>query len=188
MKAPPIAGPTMAPMRPTPRPEYVTTCRDRLPRIIGPIPVVLCYWAHGGPMKRQQRLGVIVMAFVVIGLLSSGVVRSQGGAPTRFLTPPAQVVAVRAGRLFDSRSGTLLANQIVLIRGDRIVDVGPGVAIPAEARVIDLSGVTVLPGMIDAHVHLFPADTGLSESTRTIVAVANAQTDLNAGFTTVLDM
>ena len=139
-------------------------------------------------MKRQQRIGGTVLgALVVLVVLSGVLVRSQGGAPTRFLTPPAQVVAVRAGRLFDSRSGAMLANQVVLIRGDRIADVGPAVAIPPEAQIIDLSTATVLPGMIDAHVHLFPADN-LSESTRTIVGVANAQTDLNAGFTTVLDM
>src|SRR5258708_4268234 len=120
-------------------------------------------------------------------VLSGALVQSQGGAPQRFVTPPAQVIAVRAGRLLDSRAGTLLANQVILIRGDRITDLGPAVAIPPDAQVIDLSGATVLPGMIDAHVHLFPADD-LSESTRTIVGVANAQTDLNAGFTTVLDM
>jgi imidazolonepropionase-like amidohydrolase len=142
----------------------------------------------GGLMKRQQRIGgTAIGALGVLVVLSGVLVRSQGGAPTRFLTPPGQVVAVRAGRLFDSRSGAMLANQVVLIRGDRIVDVGPAVAIPPEAQVIDLSTATVLPGMIDAHVHLFPADN-LSESTRTIVGVANAQTDLNAGFTTVLDM
>jgi len=139
-------------------------------------------------MKRQQRIsGTVIGALVVLFVLSGVLVRSQGGAPTRFLTPPAQVVAVRAGRLFDSRSGAMLANQVVLIRGDRIADVGPAVAIPPEAQIIDLSTATVLPGMIDAHVHLFPADN-LSESTRTIIGVANAQTDLNAGFTTVLDM
>lgn len=139
-------------------------------------------------MNGQQRIGgTAIGALVVLVVLSGVLVRSQGGAPTRFLTPPAQVVAVRAGRLFDSRSGAMLANQVVLIRGDRIADVGPAVAIPPEAQVIDLSTATVLPGMIDAHVHLFPADN-LSESTRTIVGVANAQTDLNAGFTTVLDM
>src|SRR5258706_700798 len=138
-------------------------------------------------MKRQQRIGSIVIGALVLFVLSGVLVRSQGGAPTRFITPPAQVVAVRAGRLFDSRSGAMLTNQIVLIKGDRITDVGPAVAIPPEARVIDLSTATVLPGMIDAHVHLFPADN-LSESTRTIVGVANAQTDLNAGFTTILDM
>jgi imidazolonepropionase-like amidohydrolase len=131
-------------------------------------------------MKHLQRIGLIV-------LLSGVLVYSQGGAPARFITPPTQVVAVRAGRLFDSRAGTLMTNQVIVIRGDRIADVGPAVAIPSDARVIDLSTATVLPGMIDAHVHLFPADD-LSESTRTIVGVANAQTDLNAGFTTVLDM
>ena len=131
-------------------------------------------------MKHLQRIGLMI-------LLSTVLVHSQGGAPTRFLTPPTQVIAIRAGRMFDSRAGTLLNNQVIVVRGDRIADVGSGVAIPPDARVIDLSSATVLPGMIDAHVHLFPADD-LSESTRTIVGVANAQTDLNAGFTTVLDM
>ena len=131
-------------------------------------------------MKHLLPIGVVVA-------LSGVLLYAQGGAPTRFVTPPEQVVAIRAGRLFDSRSGTLLANEIILIKGDRIADVGPAVAIPSGTPVIDLSTATVMPGMIDAHVHLFPADD-LSESTRTIVGVANAQTDLNAGFTTVLDM
>ena len=130
-------------------------------------------------MKHIHRLALL--------LLFGAVVHSQGGAPARFTTPPAQVVAIRAGRLFDSRAGTLLNNQVIVIRGDRIADVGASVSIPADARVIDLSSATVLPGMIDAHVHLFPAED-LPEATRTIVGVANAQTDLNAGFTTVLDM
>src|SRR5437867_8409830 len=66
-----------------------------------------------------------------------------------------QVVAVRAGRLFDPQSGVNLANQVVLIRGDRITDVGAAnrVQIPAGAKVIDLSKATVLPGLIDGHVH-----------------------------------
>jgi imidazolonepropionase-like amidohydrolase len=126
---------------------------------------------------------------VTIAWLST-VVRGQGGiasAPARFLAPPTQSIAIRAGRLFDSRTGTMVTNAVVLVRGDRIVDVGPSVAIPSDARVIDLGAATVLPGMIDAHVHVYPADE-LSEATRTIVAVANAQADLAAGFTTVLDM
>jgi imidazolonepropionase-like amidohydrolase len=129
----------------------------------------------------------MVLGFVVAAW---SVVHGQGGiasAPARFLAPSAQVVAIRAGRLFDSRTGAMLTNQVVLVRGDRIADVGPSVAIPAGARVIDLSQSTVLPGMIDAHVHVYPPDE-LSEATRTMVAVANAQADLEAGFTTVLDM
>jgi imidazolonepropionase-like amidohydrolase len=138
----------------------------------------------------MRRLSFVVSLAAVVALAVSTIVHGQGGiasAPAKFLAPATQTIAVRAGRLFDSRSGTTLTNQVVLIRGDRIADVGPSVAIPAGARVIDLSGATVLPGMIDAHVHVYPPDE-LSEATRTVVAVANAQADLEAGFTTVLDM
>src|SRR6266481_2347177 len=58
-----------------------------------------------------------------------------------------QTIAIRAGRLFDPKSGTNLSNQVVLIRGERIMDVGPAasVQVPAGAQVIDLSNATVLP-------------------------------------------
>ena len=65
------------------------------------------------------------------------------------------MTAVRAGRLFDGRSSALAANQIILIEGDRIMAVGPNVGIPAGASIIDLRRATVLPGMIDTHVHLY---------------------------------
>src|SRR5258708_35662124 len=70
--------------------------------------------------------------------------------------PPPEGVAIRAGRLFDPRTGTNLTNQVIVIQGDRITDAGPAdrVKIPAGARVIDLSSATVLPGLIDRHVHL----------------------------------
>ncbi|HKE83513.1 MAG TPA: amidohydrolase family protein [Vicinamibacterales bacterium] len=135
-----------------------------------------------------MRRALFAVTLAAVGL--SAVLRGQGGiasAPAKFLAPATQTIAIRAGRLFDSRTGTMAANQIVLIRGDRIADVGPSISIPSDARVIDLTSATVLPGMIDAHVHVYPADE-LSEATRTIVAVANAQADLDAGFTTVLDM
>jgi imidazolonepropionase-like amidohydrolase len=109
-------------------------------------------------------------------------------APGKFLAPASQVVAIRAGRLFDARTGSLLSNQTVLIRGDRIADVGPSVQIPTGARVIDLAGATVLPGMIDSHVHVYYRDEDRSMQNRTIQALANAQADLEAGFTTVADM
>jgi imidazolonepropionase-like amidohydrolase len=104
----------------------------------------------------------------------------------KFLTPQDQIVAIRAGRLFDARAGALLNNQIVLVKGERITDVGPNLAIPAGARVIDLSNATVMPGMIDAHVHVNTG--GATPTQRALIALANAQTDLEAGFTTLLDM
>src|ERR1700682_4755001 len=97
-----------------------------------------------------------------------------------------QVVAIRAGHLFDPKSGTLLANQIVLIRGDRIADVGPSVQIPPDAKVIDLSRATILPGLIDGHVHLTDAQEGLMH--QQLVAVNTATRSLNAGFTTLVAM
>ena len=102
------------------------------------------------------------------------------------LTPPDQVVAVLAGRLFEARSGTMLTDQVVLIRGGRIVAVGPDVDIPGGATVIDLSDATVLPGMIDTHVHVFPR--GGTQAQRAFTAVANGLKNLNAGFTTVMNV
>ena len=104
----------------------------------------------------------------------------------RFVMPPNQVIAIRAGRLFDSKSGALVSNQTILIRGDRIAEVGSSVQIPREALVLDLTNATVMPGMIDAHVHVNTG--GETPAQRAIVALANAQTDLQAGFTTVRDV
>ena len=99
---------------------------------------------------------------------------------------PDQVVAIRAGKLFDAKSGSMLSGQVVLVRGDRITDVGAAVQIPAGARVLDLSSATVLPGMIDTHVHVNTG--GTTPAQRALRGLANAQVDLEAGFTTVLDM
>jgi imidazolonepropionase-like amidohydrolase len=125
----------------------------------------------------------IIVTFVAVIAIHPQNLRSQ---ERKFLTPPGQVVAIRAGKLFDAKSGNLLNNQVVLIRGDRIADVGSEVQIPRDARVIDLSTATVLPGMIDAHVHVNTG--GETTAERTLIAVANAQIDLAAGFTTVADM
>jgi imidazolonepropionase-like amidohydrolase len=105
-------------------------------------------------------------------------------------------IAVRAGRLFDGTE-RLAANQVILIKGDRIVKVGPAeqVQVPADAEVVDLTRATVLPGLIDAHTHVFGNGPDFdnqilrdSYQYRTLTALANAQKDLLVGFTTLRDL
>jgi imidazolonepropionase-like amidohydrolase len=104
---------------------------------------------------------------------------------------PLRTVAIRAGRLFDSKAGRLLRDQVIVTEGERIVAVGPAadVRIPADATLVDLSGATVLPGLIDMHSHIFNVPRpGGSRETATLIAVQHLQADLRAGFTAARDM
>jgi imidazolonepropionase-like amidohydrolase len=102
---------------------------------------------------------------------------------------PSQGIAVRAGRMFDARSGRNLANQVILIKGDRITDVGAAdrIQVPQGARVIDLSNATVLPGLIDRHVHLMQEQYP-NDGRAFAIGLNYAIRNLYAGFTTVQDM
>jgi imidazolonepropionase-like amidohydrolase len=103
--------------------------------------------------------------------------------------PPAAGVVVRAGRMFDPKSGTNLLNQVIVIKGDRIVDVGPDgkVQIPQGAMTIDLSRATVLPGLIDHHVHLMQGPDP-NDGRASYIGLHHALKDMHAGFTTLVDM
>jgi len=107
----------------------------------------------------------------------------------------AQTLAVRAGRLIDGTGATPQRNVVILIDGDHITAVGPNLRIPAGARVVDLSAMTVLPGFIDAHVHMTghvlgePGwDNEIVRETGADMALhgaLHARQTLEAGFTTV---
>ena len=99
---------------------------------------------------------------------------------------------VRAGRMVDVVDGRMRTDQVIVINGDRIERVGSSIDIPTGANVIDLSDATVLPGLIDMHVHLTgdPDAQGYknlaaSVPRNALFGVANGQRTMNAGFTTV---
>ncbi len=108
----------------------------------------------------------------------------------------AQVTVVRAGRLVDPDSGTVLPNQVIVIKDGKIQAVGGALAIPANAEVIDLSHRTVLPGLIDCHTHVADGQGDgepfnvlrKTASQIALESVPNARAMLLSGFTTVRDV
>src|SRR5688500_16563620 len=113
----------------------------------------------------------------------------------------AQVTAVKAGRLVDPEAGTIATNQVILVEKGKFTAVGASVAIPAGAEVIDLSVMTGLPGLVDAHNHLALTYKEVPErniyyltyvleptALRAIQAVSNGIQMLASGFTIVRDM
>ena len=140
--------------------------------------------------------------------LTAAVVAVGAGAALAQPSPPpaprkAAVVVVKAARMVDVPGGRYLADQAVLIEGDRIKEVGPAAAVqanaPADATVIDLGAATLLPGLIDCHAHLLSSMRGrrttgenilvtvaeMSDSQRALQGAANAREALEAGITTV---
>ena len=115
--------------------------------------------------------------------------------PSAAQSPPARAIVVHASRLLDVETGRMLSPGEVLVQGERIAEVGPTVKRPPGAEFIDLGDRTLLPGLIDSHVHLFlhPGAEDLqtvqeSVPQRTLIAVAAAREDLMAGFTAERDM
>src|SRR6266513_2024719 len=145
-------------------------------------------------MLRRALIAITLMA------ASGGILFGQGG---RGAAPvgPQKITAIRAGRLIDPEAGTAAANQIILVEGERIRDVGPDVAIPPNAEVIDLSRQTVVPGFVDTHTHEAMTYKDVPESNiyyytyitdptplRSIQAASSAMQLLSSGFTVVCDV
>jgi imidazolonepropionase-like amidohydrolase len=108
---------------------------------------------------------------------------------------PGRSIVLHAARLLDIEAGRIVKPGEVLVRGERIAEAGSSVTHPAGVEVIDLGDATLMPGLIDAHIHLFlhPGAEDLqtveeSVPQRTIIALSAAREDLMAGFTAERDM
>lgn len=141
------------------------------------------------PIRTRVALAV---ALATTGLFTAA---AHGAA----LAPAEPVTVLKAAHLFDAASGKLLERGVVVVQGDRIRAAGSGVAVPAGARVVDLGDATLLPGLIDAHVHLdgetsddyyqdFFRHMMRTPAARTAYAARNARVTVEAGITTVRDL
>src|SRR5208337_3273323 len=145
-----------------------------------------CYY-HREPMKTPRTLAFL-LTLLSCALLSAQTTQPQTAAR-------AHVIVLHAARLLDVESGHIMAPGEILVTGDTIAEVGPNVSRPSGAEITDLGDTTLLPGLIDAHVHLFlhPGAEDLqtvqeSVAQRTIMATLAARDDLMAGFTAERDM
>jgi imidazolonepropionase-like amidohydrolase len=137
----------------------------------------------------------VALAFCCASPANGQTTQSQPQSQPQQPTPIAHAIVLRAARLLDVESGRITTPGEILIQGDVIKEVGTKVTRPANAEIIDLGDTTLLPGLIDAHVHLFlhPGAEDLqtvqeSVPQRTIMATVAARDDLLAGFTAERDM
>src|SRR6266849_6756557 len=119
---------------------------------------------------RGRRRYLVAMTVLALSVLPSLILAQEPQTPPPPPLPPPQArakdrIAIRAGRLFDGKSDDLKKQQVILIEGTRIVQVGPAndVHIPAGTEVLDLTSATVLPGLIDGHTHVFTSGPDLDE-------------------------
>src|SRR5580765_6465179 len=131
-----------------------------------------------------------IMSRVLLALFCLGIAANAADQTT---------IVLKAARMFDGKSQALVQNAVVIVQGDKIVDVGSNLPVPDGAPVIDLGDATLSPGFMDAHTHLtldFSGDYNLRRlreldlnvSEQAIKATAYARATVEAGFTTVRDL
>jgi imidazolonepropionase-like amidohydrolase len=118
---------------------------------------------------------------------------AQAAAPAK--TAPPKITVVKAAHLIDPRTGATIANAVVIIQDEKVIQVGSGLAAPTGAEVIDLKGATILPGLIDCHTHITSQPSDYYEDIfrkspidYAVTAHIYARRTLEAGFTTVRDV
>jgi imidazolonepropionase-like amidohydrolase len=153
-------------------------------------------------LQTSRISGTLFQLAIFAGLGCGFLLAQEPATPPPPPLPPPQArtnerVAIRAGRMFDPKSGELRKQQVILIEGTRIVQVGSSeeVQIPPGIETLDLRGATVLPGLIDGHTHIFASGPELDEQMmkeslqyRELEALVNSQRDLYVGFTTLRDL
>lgn len=154
------------------------------------------------PIKRIRKnmLFILISVGVALSLASAAAQRSAIGTPPAGIQNAAAATLLRPARVFDAEDGKTHEDWVVLVKGDRIAAVGPKaqVAIPAGTKTIELSGMTLLPGLMDIHSHIFLHpynetlwnDQVLKEplAYRTIEAAIHCEQTLMAGFTLLRDL
>ncbi|MDH4873442.1 amidohydrolase family protein [Pseudomonas sp. BN515] len=134
-------------------------------------------------IRNSRRLMLASSALLLAGLAQA----SEAEAPKAPPAPP-ELLAIKAAHLIDVNTGKVLDNPVVLVEGDRIKAVGQGLAIPPEARQLDLGDSTLLPGLIDFHVHLGGFGPRIGTARGALAGAKQAKATLESGFTSLRNM
>src|SRR5438067_6752649 len=130
-----------------------------------------------------------IMSRILLALFCLGIAAKAADQTT---------IVLKAARMFDGKSNTLVQNAVVIVQGDKIVDVGANLPVPDGAQVIDLGDATLSPGFMDAHTHITldytdfnkrrMEELSLNVAEQTLRATTYARATVEAGFTTVRDV
>lgn len=147
-------------------------------------------------MKKENGFGFLRFAIIFQFLLTCLAGQAQSGLPHK--------TVLRAARLIDGKTNTVMNNGVIVVEGERITAAGPDLPVPEGASVIDLGDATLLPGLIDAHTHLLIQMDGAnlrnqdaealnlvatqSTALRALLGARLGREDLEAGITTVRDL